>query len=366
MMRSRRAAWCLVACLCCLSMAFGPSRLTNGDLAYRTLTPSQLTTLGESLPPETGAASAMLVDLATGQILYANNEHERRAPASLTKLVTAMVALDRSTLDQQCAVWPIDLAPGTVAAMRNGEWLSVRQLLHMLLIPSDNAAANVLARNLAGDIHTYVGWMNDLMASWGLEDTHFANCHGLDQEGQYSSAYDMAIIARNAMAHPVIAEIVGIREAVVAKRWILSTNELLNAYQGTVGVKTGTTDEAGQCLIAVVHRRQGDVLSVVLGSQDRYWDTRLLLDYYYDNFAVLRIDLPEMPLNRLQDEAGNWHTLFVQEPVMILVSPAKLDAVTFYRRVDHAGPVASADGPIGALEVMLDGHFLLEVPMYAR
>ncbi|MHB1356592.1 MAG: D-alanyl-D-alanine carboxypeptidase family protein, partial [Anaerolineae bacterium] len=265
--------------------------------------------------PEISAQAAMLVDLVTGRILYANNEHERRSPASLTKLVNAVVALERGTLTADMVVWPADLAATTRAGLANGEHLTMQQLLILMLVCSDNSAANAIARNLSGGTNeeAFIGWMNELVARWGLKDTHFVNAHGLDDPDQYSTAYDLAIIARNAMLVPLIAEVVAYPAARVGNHHVNSTNELLNSYPGLVGVKTGTTDDAGECLIGMAIRPQGRVLAVVLTSVDRFQDTRVLLDYYYANYAGLTVDLTGSNLDRYLDNSQTWHSLVVKE-----------------------------------------------------
>jgi len=365
-MRSRPVSWLLVSILSCLCLAFGPPVLTDSDLSHKTLTLQQMRAMREVSLPEVSAASALLVNTTTGQILYALNEHERRAPASLVKMMTAMVALQRGRQDKKIVVMRQDLKPGSSVGLEHGEPLSLRQLLFILLLPSDNAASMAIARALAGDEQTFVNWMNDLATSWGLADTHFANPHGLDQEDGYSTAYDMAIIASHAMRDPTFAEIVGHSKEWVAGHLLESTNELLSAYPGTVGVKTGTTDRAGECLVTMVERPSGGMLSVVMGSQDRYLDSRLLLDYAYASFAEIRIDLPDTPQNRYLDANHAWRGFRLREPVTLLVSPWQARTARFYRRIDDIGGNPDPEVPIGVLEVGMAGGRLTEIPIYVR
>jgi len=316
--------------------------------------------------PEISAASAIVVNLTIGQVLYARNEHARRAPASLVKLVTAMVTLQRSRLDKEFTVFPDDLSVYSPNYLQNGERLNVRELLFMLLISSDNVAAVTLARSIGRDVGTFVGWMNDLAAGWGLKDTRFANPHGYDSRSMYSSAFDMAVIAYHALSDPVIADIVKLPEIVMAGRRIQSTNRLLNSYSGMAGLKTGTTDQAGECYIAVVNRPAGRVLVVLLGSKDRFTDARLLLDYFYANYAELRIDMPPSAQNRYLDEQNGWHDCSVRAPLTLLVKPWQVSSASFYRRIDDLRVAPPPDQPVGALTVQLAGHPLTEVPIYAR
>lgn len=365
-MRSQRVSWLLVSVLSCLCTAFGPPVLTDSDVFRRTLTVHQIRSMYELPVPELSAASALLVNTTTGEMLYAHNEHQRRAPASLVKMMTAMVALQRGRQDQGIIIRRQDLKPGSTASLQNGEELTLRQLLFVLLLASDNAASMAIARGLAGDGQAFVNWMNDLAGSWGLKDSHFANPHGLDHEDGYSTAYDMAILASYAMSDRTFAEIVRCSEAYVAGHWLESTNELLTTYPGTIGVKTGTTDEAGECLVTVVERASGKMLSVVMGSQDRVLDARLLLDYAYGNFAEIRIDLPDTPQNRYLSENHNWRQFGLRRPVTLLVSPWQVPSVSFYRRIDNILDSPDPEVPVGALEVALAGRYSTEVPIYLK
>jgi D-alanyl-D-alanine carboxypeptidase len=247
-----------------------------------------------------------------------------------------------------------------------------------LLIASDNAAAKTIARELGeGRRSTFVGWMNEKVLEWGLGDTRFANSHGLDDQDAYTTAWDMAIIAREAMRRPDVRNIVRQDEAYVAGHWIQNTNELLPTYPGMVGVKTGTTDLAGECLIAMVERPSGNVLSVVLGSQDRFRDTRLLLDYYYGNYAEVHVDLADTEQNRYRDEAGNWRHLSVRDPTVLLISPWEVDTLSYYRRIDDISAIRDVDmegsgmpegspTPVGVLFVERAARQLAEIPLYVR
>ena len=365
-MSSRRLPWLLLIVLCPLCMAFSPPVLTDSDIPQQGLSMHQMRAMRQVPPPELSAEAALLVNTTTGQIVYSYNERVRRAPASLAKLVTALVALERARQDKEIRVAQSDLRVYSVARLQNGELFTVRQLLFFLLIPSDNAAALTIARGQAPDENTFVGWMNEMVAGWGLTDTHFANPHGYDHRNAYSTAQDLAIIAYHAMRNPTVAEIVSRAEAVVAGRRIESTNELLRVYSGMVGVKTGTTDDAGECLIAMVRRPAGECLSVVLGSQDRFLDTRLLLDYYTANYAELHIDLADNEQNRYLAEDNTWHPFRLREPLTMLVHPSELPGVNLYRRIDHPQAEPSPGETIGALEVSIMGERVTEVPLYAR
>ncbi len=348
------------------SVGFGPPRLANADVARMGLSPQQIALMYNAPPPDLTAAAALLVNPTTGQVLYAHNEHARRAPASLTKLVTALVALERADLEQPIKITEEDLAVWTMIGLNENEVLPLGELLPVLLLPSDNAAAMAIARNLGGTVETFVGWMNEWVALHGLENTHFANPSGLDAEGNYTSAWDMARIALYAMQNPLLRDLLGRAEMVAANRRLVNTNEMLVRYQGAVGVKTGTEDLAGECLITLVERRQGHALAVVLGSTDRYADATALLDFFYTNYAELTLDLPPSPINRYVDTQGELHALGLREPMVFLVSSWQMQGLTMVRRIENPTPAPAPDAPIGRLEVYLVGRLLTEAPLYAQ
>jgi D-alanyl-D-alanine carboxypeptidase (penicillin-binding protein 5/6) len=365
-MLARRISYLFFAALGTLCLGFSPVILTDADIPRCGLTSHQVTAMKPMPLPDISAAACILVNPSTGEILHADNEHVRHSPASLVKIVTALVALERGRQEQEIEVQRSDVRVYSAAHLGVGEKLSLRQLLFIMLIPSDNAASMAIARGLAGDVQTYVGWMNDLVTSWGLTDTHFANPHGLDEEGNYSTAYDSALIAWQAMRNPVFADIVRRAEAIAAYRNLESTNELLNTYPGTIGVKTGTTDLAGECLISMVDRPQGKALLVVMDSEDRFRDSRLMLNYFYANFAEVNVDLQETPQNRYLDGQGHWHAFGLQAPRTFLVSPWQVEETSFYRRIDNPSTEPDVQEPVGALDVRLMGRSLSEIPLYAR
>ena len=349
-------------------MGFSPPFLSGSDLADRAIYPEQLRAIKKVPIPVPAASATIMVDLVTGRILYANNEHERRSPASITKLVTAVVALEHGDLNQIVTVMPVDLAATSRGSLANGENLTMQQLLGMMLVCSDNAAASAVARTLSGgdDYEVFVGWMNELAASLGLQDTHFANPHGLDDPELYSTAYDMAILALHAMQDQRIAGLVSMSEAVVAKHWLINTNQLLSSYPGTIGVKTGTEEKAGECLIALVKRPQGTVMSVVMGSTDRYLDSVLLLDHYFANYAEVTISTPDITLNRYQDDDGVWRSVRIEEPISLLVHPWQTGTLSVYRRIDDTRGGLASGTTVGALEISVAGQLVRSEPLYVR
>jgi serine-type D-Ala-D-Ala carboxypeptidase (penicillin-binding protein 5/6) len=244
---------------------------------------------GATQPPPVTALSAAVVDDACGDLLFGKDAHRRTPPASITKIVTAIVAVETTEPDEIVTV-NIDnffAGDGTVMGLETGMRMSMRDLLYGLLLPSGNDAAVAIARRVAGDVPAFVGRMNAKVRDLGLQDTHFTNPHGLDAAGHYSSAYDMAMLGRYAYKDPLIAEIVGTQQ--YQPNWdgpeLWNGNLLLWLYPGADGMKTGWTEKAGQTMVATAQRDGHRLFVAVMGSQDRYTDVIRLLDWGFENVA---------------------------------------------------------------------------------
>lgn len=299
-MRRRKALPLCLAVVALLCMAFGPPVLTEDAGSGLRLAPWQVAALvAWGNPPDLSAAAALLADETTGQVLLEKNAHERRAVASTTKIMTALVTLERARLDEEVVVSPAAAyTGGNVVGLVPGERLTVWSLLHGLLLNSGNDAATALAEHVAGSVAAFAELMNAKAQALGMADTHFVNPHGLDAEGHYSTAYDLWLLTREAMRNPTFREIVAKATWTEGTRTYVNLNPLLLRYPGADGVKTGTSDWAGECLVASATRRGHRLVAVVLHSQDRYGDAAALLDYGFAAYDWLPA--------RLQGEALNW------------------------------------------------------------
>ena len=239
---------------------------------------------GAVLPAIT-AEAAVVMDLDTGQVRYGKGEHERRPPASLTKVMTGYLAGKQFQAQQWITVSETAASTGESSLnLKTGDVLTFDALLHGALMKSANDACVALAEYMAGTEKNFVQNMNLQACLLGCKDTNFCNSNGLPAEGHYSSAYDLALMTRAAMQNETFAAIVQKQQYMV--HWqdgrqllVRNTNRLLREYPGAIGVKTGTTNEAGQCLIAVAEKAGKRVIVVVLKSKNRFYDAVALLDY---------------------------------------------------------------------------------------
>ena len=250
--------------------------------------PNQAVTWAAEEPlPAPGARSAIVVDAATGAVLYERNARAEYAPASLTKMVTALVAIERAPLDRPVrATHQYEVVP-VLIGLEPGDVLRLEDAVAGLLIESGNDVAMAIAESVAdGSSERFVGWMNELSRRLGLKNTRFKNPHGLDQDGHVSSAYDMAVIGRTLMRNPVLARIVAERrhEVVGPPRWVFRTrNPLLGLYPGVDGIKTGFDDLAGLCLVATAIQDDRRAIAVVMNSQRYGDDAASLLDHAFED-----------------------------------------------------------------------------------
>lgn len=241
------------------------------------------------VPPTLSAKAAHAVDLETGKILFSKNSQEPLLPASTTKITTSLVALSYYNLDDVLMV-SSTVVGGHTMGLKNGEKITVRNLLYGLLVFSGNDAAEVLAKNYPGGRENFIVAMNELVKSIGLEHTNFKNPTGLDEYLHFSTAHDLVKVAAYAIGNPVFSEIVSTREMEVKSidgkivHKLTNINELLGKVPGVIGVKTGWTVNAGEALVTLVERDGNKVMLAVLSSDDRFGETEKLIDWIYLNY----------------------------------------------------------------------------------
>ncbi|MBE3577816.1 MAG: D-alanyl-D-alanine carboxypeptidase [Limnochordales bacterium] len=259
--------------------------LTAADLSY-------IEGAQQAREPYLSAASAILVDNETGTVLYARNEHTRRAPASTTKILTAILAIESGRLNRTVKVSRRAAnVIGSDINLRAGQVVHLEDLLAGLLIRSGNDAAIAIAEAVAGSVEEFAALMNRRAAELGATNSHFVNPHGLDTPDHYTTAYDLALLARTAMNYPLFARLVATRSysptSIPGVSWH-NTNRLLWSFDGMEGIKTGTTGRAGNCLVAAASRDGRQLISVVMGSENRWGDTSRLLEWGFTNFTLLK------------------------------------------------------------------------------
>ena len=271
----------------------------------------------EELSLASEAKSAILLETSTGKIIFEKNSHEKLAPASMTKMMSMLLIVE--SIDKGIIKWDdmvrasenASRMGGSQILLETGEEMSVTDLFKGIAIASGNDAVVAMAEHIAGSEEEFVKMMNNRAKELGLKDTNFKNPHGLEDTNHYSSAYDMAMIAKELVKHQEIFEYTStyedyLREGTDRKLWLVNTNKLVRFYKGVDGLKTGYTDEAGYCLTATADKGFR-VIAVVMGeetNQLRNKEVSELLDYVYAQYNLNLILDDNQILGKQEVEKG--------------------------------------------------------------
>jgi D-alanyl-D-alanine carboxypeptidase (penicillin-binding protein 5/6) len=246
--------------------------------------------------PQVTAESAVLIDVETGEILYEKNIHQRRSPASTTKIMTGILAIEEGNLEAEVTTSPRAAAEGGSSIyLSAGEKLKLRELVYGLLMGSGNDAAVAIAEHIAGSVSNFALLMNQKAREIGALHTTFKNPNGLPQGGHLTTAYDLAQITRYALQNRIFSKVVGTYKKRIPwpnnswDRILTNTNKLLTRSEMVDGVKTGYTRRAGKCLVASATKNGRRLVSVVLKSGDIWQDSLDLLNYGFDSSRAEKV-----------------------------------------------------------------------------
>ena len=348
----------------------------------------------ESWPegPEINGETAIVMEASTGTILYEKNIHEEHFPASITKIMTALLALENSSLDEEVvfsrnAVYSIE---GAHIARDVDEVMPMEECLYALLLASANECAYAIAEHVGGDYDTFIRMMNEKATELGCQNTHFNNPHGLPDEEHYTSVYDMALIAREAMKNETFRLITGTKIHAIPptnkhseETYVTHTHRMLTSnkgseylYDGCIGGKTGYTDTARNTLVTFAERDGMTLICVVMheGLSNQYHDTAALLDFCFDNFQVWNVTKNEKhyTLDVIRDELSENETeIFSLDQDANIVLPktavftdASVELVRDDESEDRAGTVAYtyADRQVGGTDIIVTKVEVPELP----
>lgn len=269
------------------------------------------------------AKSAIMIEASTGEIIFEKNSHEKLAPASMTKMMSMLLiveAIDRGDLKWNQMITVSENASsmgGSQILLETGEKMSVQDLFKGIAVASGNDAVVALSEAVAGTEDEFVKRMNERAKELGLNETNFKNPHGLDTANHYSSAYDMAMIAKELVRHEKVLEFTSIyedylRENQENKVWLVNTNKLVRFYDGVDGLKTGYTKEAGYCLTSTAKRGDTRFITVVMGEPDtktRNNETTSMLDYGFSQYATEKVLDKDSIVGTVRVEKGKKDTV---------------------------------------------------------
>ena len=323
------------------------------------------------------AAACVLIDASTGRVLYENNAHQALPPASTTKVLTALLVLESVEDLSTTVTLPDDFANVGESGIQlePGETQTIEDLLYALMLRSANDAAQALAIAVSGTEEAFVKYMNDKTEELGLTDSTWQNPHGLDAEGHLTSAYDLAMITREAMKYPLFNQIIVTEQwtlpwpSNVYDRVVYNYNQFLTLYEGADGVKTGYTDTAGNCLVASATRNGMRLIGVVLNcpNQTHYEQMELLMDYGFETYKPVQLASSGDVIAQIDIRHGDKSTInavlnndivialpsnSTYQPVAQLDLPASLEA-----------PL-DAEEPIGFISYSDEVGNVVEVPIY--
>lgn len=316
-----------------------------------------------------------LMDSSSGQLLVGKNMHMPRPVASTTKMMTGILVMDYAGLNETATVSRhADRTAEYTIGLGEGQTITVSELLKAALICSANDAAVVLAEHVAGDEALFAHLMSCKAFLIGATSTHFVNASGLPASNHYSTAYDLAQIGRCALSYPVIKQTVATAKtefhhpAYQKPLIIRNTNGLLNTYQGAEGIKTGTTDAAGKCLVAAATRNGRQLIAVVLKSADRQGDCWRLLDYGYTKFTYHKYIDKNEPFKRIQVIGGenNYTDVYPKEDLWLWVGERVPDIEKeVHMQYNITAPLPQGKN-IGELNIYAQGKLVKVIDLVLR
>lgn len=326
------------------------------------------------------AKSAILIEASTGTIIYEKNSHEKLAPASMTKMMSMLLiveAIEDGKLSWNQMITTSENASsmgGSQILLETGEKMSVGDLFKGIAVASGNDAVVALSEAVAGTEEEFVNMMNQRAKELGLEDTNFKNPHGLDTANHYTSAYDMAMIAKELVRHEKVLEFTSIyedylREDQENKVWLVNTNKLVKFYDGMDGLKTGYTKEAGYCLTATAKRGDTRFITVVMGEEDtktRNSETTSMMDYAFGQYEVEKVLDKKRTVGTVRVEKGKVDTiqLVPMDDVTILnkKSDQKKNSNYEVKTKTITAPIKKGE-QVGELILEVDGEEKRTVPL---
>ena len=266
------------------------SGINQGYSMTRLSNPRQLTVAADDALPQVTATSAIVMEVSTGRVIYQRNAWQKMFPASTTKIMTLVLALEHGGLNEIVTVSENAFGvEGSSLYLEQNDKMPLGELLEGMMLLSGNDAATAVAEHCGGNVSNFARQMNKRAKELGASNTNFTNPHGLPDENHYTTAYDLAVIASHGFKLPKFAEIVGLREK--DYQWLhgddkrlASENRMLQLYRGANGVKTGYTQVAGRCLVSSAKRGDVQLVAVVLDSLLMWHDSVALLDYGFANF----------------------------------------------------------------------------------
>lgn len=317
------------------------------------------------------AKAYILMDFKSGRIFKEKNSDEKRAMASTTKIMTAIIALENGELSSKVKVSnKAASVTGSSFGLKGGEEISLENMLYGLLLCSGNDAAVAIAEHIGGSVENFVILMNAKAIEIGALNTHYNNPHGLDEPNHFSTAKDLAQIACYALKIPQFKKIVSTREKTIKDgnfhKTIYNTNKLLWSFLGVNGIKTGYTGKAGKCLVSSLVKNKHHFIAVILGANDHFYTSEMLLNYGLNNYDYIKIINKQKSYVTLSIKRGIEDRINLVSTSDVSIPVSKSEFVTLKPLVPSVvrAPVLKNE-ILGELQIFIDDKYLASVPLQA-
>ncbi len=337
----------------------------------------------EELKLAESAKSAIMIEVSTGEILFEKNAHEKLPPASMTKMMSMLLiveSVEKGLISWDEMVTVSENASGMGGSqilLETNEKMSVDDLFKGIAVASGNDAVVAMAEKIAGTEDEFVKMMNNRAKELGLTDTEFKNPHGLDEANHYSSAYDMAMIAKELVKHPKVLEYTSIyedylREDTDRKIWLVNTNKLVRFYEGVDGLKTGYTETAGYCITTTAKKNDMRIITVVMGEPDsktRNAETTAMLDYAFAQYEVETLLSENSILGKKEIEMGKQKYIEITPASEVTILNKKAGTkknATYEVEVDNLKAPLQKGDVIGNLTIKEDDKVTRTIPITVK
>lgn len=317
------------------------------------------------MAPEVSAEASILIEADTGTVLAEKNADRKMRIASTTKMLTALVVLEHCDTAETVTIGAdFPVVEGSSMYLKPGETLTVLDLLYGLMLASGNDAAVALAKYTAGSVDAFAALMNARAAALGCSGSHFVNPHGLDAEGHYATARDLALIAREAMRNQTFRTVVSTKYITVAGRFLKNHNKLLWNCQGALGIKTGYTSSAGRSLVSCAERDGMTLLCVTLSAPNDWHDHEALYGWGYDHYRVVRIGADNMPAQSVPVISGLKDTAAIcpMETLTLVFEAGDKVGLTWEIKKFAYAPLLTGE-PAGQAVITKNGETIRIVPL---
>ncbi len=320
---------------------------------------------------DTSAHSAILIDAQYGNIIYEKNPDEKLTMASTTKIMTAICAIEHGNMDAEVKIAPEAIGvEGSSIYLTGDENLTLRELVYGLMLNSGNDAAVAIAHAVSGSVEKFSELMNSKAAQIGVKNSGFRNPNGLDEDGHYTTAHDLALIAAYAMKNDEFRKIASTYRTTIGEgeqiRYLTNHNKLLERMEGCIGIKTGFTKKSGRCLVSACERNGVTLVAVTLNAPDDWNDHMSMMDYGFELVESKEVIRAGEPLGKLSIKNGTAsETGIVCQSSFAVPAVAGVKYVSIFRAPKAIEAPVSAGDTVGMVEVYMNDSLIASLPAVA-